>query len=546
MAKYDENRVDYLAQAEELAHFAQSVELDTRNAASFGKDVVTHVAEGKARVDTRTCYGCGKVGHIQFACPDDRKKSKKNKGAKGTWRGNGRLKEVFNYTLSVQDDKAKGKWWILDSGSIRHLVNDMALLEDARKCNDQCLVADGKTLRLTMVGSVVLHVMAYGRSSVIWLTDVYYSPLITRNIVSYGKPELKEYGIKYKDNRRALISLTTGNCVFDVAMCNNVLVLETQNTKVNDEMIGTVMAAIDKAIEKKYEEDVMMARDPNSGIRLTDNQRVTCVTCAQAKQTKNAQSKKYTGVHSPIDRIGGVICSDLKGPITPKDRMGNRPTSSNTNRASPIEVLTKQAPDLRDIGVFGSTCTVYRDPKKNSLAHRAQVEAIMGRSDEKKGYRVFIRKDNIVMVTQHVNNIQRFPDTQNAQLEYHDDISRGDARISHGNICDNDKKKKGKGRGKRWTRAPYGTRGATKRSMAETMPATNYVATALQVHEPDPKTHAEEMSSSKAEGWIKAMLEEIQALEYNDVWNVIKRPADANLLHSKWVYKTKTDANGAV
>ena len=29
MAKYDGNRVDYLAQAEELAHFAQSVELDS-------------------------------------------------------------------------------------------------------------------------------------------------------------------------------------------------------------------------------------------------------------------------------------------------------------------------------------------------------------------------------------------------------------------------------------------------------------------------------------------------------------------------------------
>ncbi|CAI5720389.1 unnamed protein product [Peronospora effusa] len=107
-----------------------------------------------------------------------------------------------------------------------------------------------------MVGSMVLHVMAYGRASVIRLTDVYYSPLITRNIVLYGKLELKRYGLKYKDNRRALISLTTGNCVFDVAMCNNVLFLEMQNTKVNEEMEGTVMAAIDEATKKKDEEDV--------------------------------------------------------------------------------------------------------------------------------------------------------------------------------------------------------------------------------------------------------------------------------------------------
>ena len=80
-----------------------------------------------------------------------------------------------------------------------------------------------------MVGIVLLHVMACGKESVIRLTEVYFAPLLTRNIVSYGKPEQKGYGINYKDNWRALISLTTGDTVFDMAMCNNVLVLDTQN-----------------------------------------------------------------------------------------------------------------------------------------------------------------------------------------------------------------------------------------------------------------------------------------------------------------------------
>ncbi|CAI5739085.1 unnamed protein product [Peronospora destructor] len=188
-------------------------------------------------------------------------------------------------------------------------------------------------------------------------------------------------------------------------------------------------------------------------------------------------------------------------------------------------------------------------PEEGFVRTSSALGTTVERSDETKGNRVYIRKDNIVIVMQHIKNIQTFPDTQNGQVqlnprpEDHDDDFRGDARIAHGNRCDSDKKKKSKGRGKRWTRAPHATRGATKRSMVKTMPATNYVVTALQVHEPDPKTHAEVMSSSKAEGWSKAMLEKIQALEDNDVF---KRPAAANLLHSKWVYKTKTDANGAV
>lgn len=50
---------------------------------------------------------------------------------------------------SVRDAKAQESLWILDSISNRHLVNDEALLEDAGECDDQCLVADGKTLRFT-------------------------------------------------------------------------------------------------------------------------------------------------------------------------------------------------------------------------------------------------------------------------------------------------------------------------------------------------------------------------------------------------------------
>ena len=57
---------------------------------------------------------------------------------------------------------------------------------------------------------------------------------------------------------------------------------------------------------------------------MIDRKRPSCITCAHGKQGKNAQYKKDSGTHSPIDRIGGVICSDLKGPMTPTDRCGNR------------------------------------------------------------------------------------------------------------------------------------------------------------------------------------------------------------------------------
>lgn len=39
------------------------------------------------------------------------------------------------------------------------------------------------------------------------------------------------------------------------------------------------------------------------------------------------------------------------------------------------------------------------------------------------------------------------------------------------------------------------------------------------------------------------MHEELQALEDNGVWRVIKRPPSSNALHTKWVFETKTDAH---
>ncbi|POM62933.1 hypothetical protein PHPALM_27859 [Phytophthora palmivora] len=60
-----------------------------------------------------------------------------------------------------------------------------------------------------------------------------------------------------------------------------------------------------------YDAVERLVKDPSSGIELVGRRR-------------GSQSGKDTGEHSPISRVCGVICSGLKGPITPRDRLGNR------------------------------------------------------------------------------------------------------------------------------------------------------------------------------------------------------------------------------
>ncbi|CAI5708769.1 unnamed protein product [Hyaloperonospora brassicae] len=335
-----------------------------------------------------------------------------------------------------------------------------------------------------------------------------------------------------------------------------------------------------------------MARNPASEIRLTSSKRMACVSCMEGKQKRNSQNQTDSGFNAPIDRVGGVICSDLKGPMTPRDRLGNRylvnfvdhksnycriflartkdvaakqfeaflvffekrfncrihvlrtdgggeytnidlfckrtgvtrqvseagnqasngkakrmhrtvlnlarsmmfacgltfhfwgdavqyasyipnrsPTRANAKRASPLKLLTEKVPDLRKIVVFGPTCSVYRDPSKNSLQQRAQLATIVGVSEETKGYKVYLRKKNKVIVTQHVKNIDTLSEAQNAQLqqemvEQDKDVTTPaprQAKVSNTSAANVGTRKKST---KEWTRSAHGTRGASKRAQA--------------------------------------------------------------------------------
>ncbi|CAI5725772.1 unnamed protein product [Peronospora destructor] len=211
MAKYETHRVDYLVHAEELAHFAQVIEMEARPGRSFGKEVVAHVEDSTSRKETRTCYGCGKIGHVKADCRK-KKTGDINGGRRGKSGGNivlaigkgtskkGSRRAKCDLTLAISDDSV----WILDSGSSRHLVNNASLLQDVRDCKHECHLADGEVIKLSRVGSVVLTVMVKGHQRDVTLTEVYLAPELSQNIMSYGKLERKGFGLVYDGTTRAL------------------------------------------------------------------------------------------------------------------------------------------------------------------------------------------------------------------------------------------------------------------------------------------------------------------------------------------------------
>uniref|UniRef100_A0AAV1TAP7 Integrase catalytic domain-containing protein n=1 Tax=Peronospora matthiolae TaxID=2874970 RepID=A0AAV1TAP7_9STRA len=167
--------------------------------------------------------------------------------------------------------------------------------------------------------------------------------------------------------------------------------------------------------------------------------------------------------------------------------LNRSPTSGNAKRASPIEVPIKQVPDLRDIVAFGSICSVYRDPGKNSLAQRAQVGVIIGRSDKIKGFRVFLQKESKVTITQHARNVETLSAEQNGQLqralEYEDQIVEPAAAATskESPVADDAASpttRTGKKKSKSWTLAAHRKRGATKRAQAPAIRRSQLATTA--------------------------------------------------------------------
>lgn len=64
--------------------------------------------------------------------------------------------------------------------------------------------------------------------------------------------------------------------------------------------------------------------------------------------------------------------------------------------------------------------------------------------------------------------------------------------------------------------------------------------------EDDPTNFRDAMKRSDKAEWFKAMQEEIASLVKNNVWKLVDRPADQNIVTNRWVLRIKRKPNGAI
>ncbi|XP_042513686.1 uncharacterized mitochondrial protein AtMg00820-like [Macadamia integrifolia] len=59
----------------------------------------------------------------------------------------------------------------------------------------------------------------------------------------------------------------------------------------------------------------------------------------------------------------------------------------------------------------------------------------------------------------------------------------------------------------------------------------------------EPKSVAEAIQDAS---WVKAMEKELDQIEKNKTWTLVPRPADKNVIGTKWVFKNKLNEDGQV
>ncbi|OWZ14942.1 LOW QUALITY PROTEIN: hypothetical protein PHMEG_00011502 [Phytophthora megakarya] len=213
------------------------------------------------------------------------------------------------------------------------VLRDESLLQDAVDYSDAWSTANGGTLKVTEGGTVAQ----------VDLTNVFYCKDVTNNIISYGLLGEKGVYLTRHNDKSYVERAADGRRLFEVRREGTVLVIDTFGGCMERERVNAVLSAVESAQANSqvaetactlvelhnrlgrlaFDAVERMADARGSGIKLTSRESLNCLACAQDKQHKGAQSKKDTRQNASVDKIGGVICSDIKGPMNLKDRHGN-------------------------------------------------------------------------------------------------------------------------------------------------------------------------------------------------------------------------------
>ncbi|XP_040370261.1 uncharacterized protein LOC112183342 isoform X2 [Rosa chinensis] len=209
-----------------------------------------------------------------------------------------------------------------------------------------------------------------------------------------------------------------------------------------------------------------------------------------------------------------------------------------TNK-TPYELWKGKKPNVSHLRVFGSPCYIYRDREYlGKFDARSDKGIFLGYSLDSRAYRVYNKRTMSVMESYNVSiddcavsNVQVNPDEDqpsgsrvNVGLNEETDDSSNDPIFDHPPVLRT---------GFKQVQKDHSTQDVIG-NVHEGIQTRRQVAT---------KNVKEALNDDE---WINAMHDELNQFARNDVWYLVPRLSEFNVIGTKWIFRNKSDEHGNV
>lgn len=243
------------------------------------------------------------------------------------------------------------------------------------------------------------------------------------------------------------------------------------------------------------------------------------------------------------------------------------------NECSPEELWSGKKPNLKHLRVFGSRAFVHIPKQKRHKLNAKSTECIlMGYSSESKAYRlqdpktrniiisrdvVFMENNDNVCMKENVStncnssvvDIGMEPQVVNSGEDTSEELSTdGEDFLGFGYNSDEFEDAIGGSSSSDEINDVNELETPRRSERIANRPRRRYNLCVTHAECSDknsvPETFEEAILCSEADVWKTAMISEIESLAANKTWCLTKLPQGKKAIKSKWVYKTKINANG--
>ena len=158
------------------------------------------------RKETRTCFNCGKPGHLARNCRLPKKESANKASVK-------EVEEDFAFAASGEYDNTNMFSWIIDSGATQHMTpHREAFLTYELISNRKVYLGDNGMVDAIGMGCIVVEVDVRGQSRSIRIQDVLHVPKLHANLLSVSKLVSQDLKVQF-NNKGCVLRAPNGEMI---------------------------------------------------------------------------------------------------------------------------------------------------------------------------------------------------------------------------------------------------------------------------------------------------------------------------------------------